>query len=59
MSYDQWAKEHNSNGELLKECWQQAQAEMLHKVEKQLGDNYGFANGRFYPKLSDVLKQIT
>ena len=59
MSYDQWSSNKNSDGDLLRNCWDAAQADMLAKVEERLGDNFGFVGGRFYPHLKDVVKEIT
>lgn len=59
MSYDQWCSTKNSDDAALKECWDEAQAEILKRVEEKLGDNYGFVGGRFYPHLKDIVKDLT
>jgi hypothetical protein len=58
MSYDQWVTAHNSDSDLLRKCWEAAQADMKQKLEQTLGNENGYAQRRFYPRLADVLKEI-
>ena len=59
MTYEQWVNEHNSDSPLLRECWQAAQADIKQKLEQKLGDDNGYVQRRFYPRLADVIKEIT
>lgn len=59
MKFDQWANTHVGDRELLKDCWDKAQAAMKTQIKQKLGDNYGFVGGRFYYKMSDIVKELT
>lgn len=59
MTYEQWAEEHHSDSQLLRDCWEKAQAEIKEKLAQKLGDDNGYVQRRFYPHLSDVVKEIT
>ena len=58
MTYEQWSKQHNSDSELLRECWETAQAELKEKLKEKLGNENGYVDRRFYPRLSDVVKEL-
>ena len=59
MSYEQWAKENNGDKQLLRECWEAAQADIKDKLAAKLGDDNGYAGRKFYPHLADIVKEIT
>lgn len=58
MSYERWAEQHNSDSALLRECWDTAQAALKEKLKQKLGDANGYVDRKFYPKLSDVVKEL-
>lgn len=59
MTYEQWSKEHqNSDSELLRDCWNAAQADIKQKLEQKFGDDNGYVQRRFYYRLADVVKEI-
>jgi hypothetical protein len=58
MTYEQWVAEHNSDSELLRDCWAKAQAEIKDKLEVKLGNDNGYAGRKFYPRLADVVKEL-
>ncbi len=58
MTYEQWVKQHNSDSELLRQCWNDAQAAMKEKIKKKFGDENGYVDRKFYPRLADVVKEL-
>jgi hypothetical protein len=59
MTYEQWVVEHNSDSQLLRECWEAAQTDIKEKLAAKLGDDNGYAGRKFYPHLADVIKEVT
>jgi hypothetical protein len=59
MTYEQWSQEHNSDSQLLRDCWEKAQADVKDKLVQKLGEDNGYAGRKFYPRLADVVKEIT
>ena len=58
MTYEQWVTERNSDSQLLRDCWDAAQADIKQKLEQKLGEDNGYVQRRFYPRLADVLKEL-
>jgi hypothetical protein len=58
MTYEQWVIEHNSDSQLLRECWETAQADIKERLAQKLGNDNGYVQRRFYPHLVDVLKEV-
>jgi hypothetical protein len=58
MTYEQWVTERNSDSQLLRDCWEAAQADIKEKLVKKLGEDNGYVGRKFYPHLSDVVKEL-